>query len=76
MICKDVCEQQILICYILNSAFGNKHAGYSQKYLCFDLIRHKHRQNPRVAIHMVPRYLAAGEEADQGHVAQGAADDL
>ncbi len=37
--------------------------------LIFNLIRHKHRQHPRVAIHMVPRYLAAGEEAYQGDVA-------
>ena len=44
--------------------------------LIFDLIRHKYRQHPRVAIHMVPCDLAACEEAYQGDVAQGFADDL
>jgi hypothetical protein len=41
-----------------------------------DLIRHKHRQHPRIAIHMVPCDLAAGEETYQRDVAQGFADDL
>ena len=37
---------------------------------------HKHRQHPRIPIQVMPRDLAAGEEADQGHVTQGVADDL
>ena len=37
---------------------------------------HKHRQHPRISIQMMPRDLAAGEEAGQGHVAQRVADDL
>ena len=37
---------------------------------------HKHRQHPRISIQMMPRDLAAGEEAGQGHVAQGVAHDL
>ena len=37
---------------------------------------YKHRQHPRIPIQMMPRDLAAGEEAGQGHVAQGVAHDL
>ena len=37
---------------------------------------YKHRQHPRIPIQMMPRDLAAGEEADQGHVAQRVAHGL
>ena len=37
---------------------------------------YKHRQHPRIPIQMMPRNLAAGEEAGQGYVAEGVADDL
>ncbi len=39
-------------------------------------VGHEHRQNARVAIDVVTRDLAGGEEADQGHVAQRVAHDL
>ena len=37
---------------------------------------HKHRQHPRIPIQVMPRDLATGEKAGQGHVAQRVADDL
>jgi hypothetical protein len=67
-------ELQFTIIFIATEAVNTLDKGKNTPY--FDLIRHKYRQHPRVAIHMMPRDLAAGEEAYQGDVTQGFADDL
>ena len=40
------------------------------------MFSHKHRQHARISIQVMPRDLAAGKKASQGHVAQRVADDL